>query len=204
MPCFHREVGIGVKACGFTGYRPEKMPFRTDERHADCVLLKKELEQQVRIAAEEGFTHFICGGARGADTYAAEAVLKVQKEIPSLILEIAVPFWGQEKNWSPADQRRYHDILERAQRVTYVSDQEKRENYMLRNRYIVDRSDRLIAVFDGKPGGTAMTVRYAEKAGVEVIQVLTNGTQIQSYSQMRLFAPVIYDCHPVDDGDEDR
>lgn len=190
-----------MKACGFTGYRPEKMPFKTDESHPDCILLKQELEQQVRIAAEDGFTHFICGGARGADTYAAEAVLKVQKEIPSLILEIAVPFWGQEKNWLLTDQRRYHDILERAQRVTYVSDQEKRENYMVRNRYIVEHSDRLIAVFDGKPGGTAMTVRYAEKVGIEVVRISTKGMQTENYSQMRLFAPVLYDLHPLDDED---
>lgn len=194
-----------MKACGFTGYRPEKMPFKTDESHPDCLLLKRELEQQVRIAVEEGYTHFICGGARGADTYAAEAILKVQKERPGIILEIAAPFWGQERKWSYADQRRYHDILERAQRITYVTDEEKRENYMIRNRYIVDRASRLIAVFDGRPGGTAMTVRYAHQCGAEVIEIRPDGVVTDSLyvRQMRLFAPIEYDAFGEDE-DENR
>lgn len=194
-----------MKACGFTGYRPEKMPFKTDESHPACLLLKRELEQQIRIAAEEGYTHFICGGARGADTYAAEAVLKVQKERPELTLEIAVPFWGQERKWPMPDRRRYQDILDRAQKVTYVTNEEKRENYMVRNRYIVDHSARLIAVFDGKPGGTSMTVRYALEVGAELIRIRPDGVLTDSLygRQMRLFAPIEYDAFGEDE-DENR
>ena len=38
-----------------------------------------------------------------------------------------------------------------------------------RNRYMVDNSDIVIAVWDGTPGGTENTVRYAEKLGRKIL-----------------------------------
>ena len=37
-----------------------------------------------------------------------------------------------------------------------------------RNRYLVDEADLLLAAFDGKPGGTAMTVDYANRTRVPI------------------------------------
>ena len=43
---------------------------------------------------------------------------------------------------------------------------------MLRRNYaMVQEAQLLISVFDGRPGGTASTVRYAEKQGVEILPV---------------------------------
>ena len=44
---------------------------------------------------------------------------------------------------------------------------------MRRNRYMVDRSSVLVACYDGKPGGTWNTIRYAMDKDVEVIQLPT-------------------------------
>ncbi|MDO4549571.1 MAG: putative molybdenum carrier protein [Clostridia bacterium] len=47
--------------------------------------------------------------------------------------------------------------------------------YHLRNRYMVDNSDALMAVWDGKPtGGTAYTVNYAHSQGKQVIIINPN------------------------------
>ena len=37
-----------------------------------------------------------------------------------------------------------------------------------RNRYMVDKADCVIAVWDGTPGGTGYTVAYAREKGVPV------------------------------------
>ena len=37
-----------------------------------------------------------------------------------------------------------------------------------RNRYMVDNANLLLAAYDGQPGGTAMTVEYAENTRVPV------------------------------------
>ena len=39
----------------------------------------------------------------------------------------------------------------------------------LRNKYMVDNSDLLLAVWNGKKGGTANTVKYARKKEKEVV-----------------------------------
>ena len=42
--------------------------------------------------------------------------------------------------------------------------------YARRNRYMVDQSQRIIAVYDGRPaGGTAATVRYAKEKDVWIV-----------------------------------
>ena len=41
--------------------------------------------------------------------------------------------------------------------------------YEVRNRWMADRSGRVIALYTGAPGGTKRTVDYARKLGREVI-----------------------------------
>ena len=45
--------------------------------------------------------------------------------------------------------------------------------FMERNRYMVEQSGRLIAVVNGTKGGTAATLRYAEKQGLEIDLIAT-------------------------------
>ena len=40
-----------------------------------------------------------------------------------------------------------------------------------RNRYMVDRSSLLLACYNGTPGGTMSTILYAERQGLEVLQI---------------------------------
>ena len=40
-----------------------------------------------------------------------------------------------------------------------------------RNEYMVNNSDYVIAVWDGKPSGTGNTVRYAESKGKTIITI---------------------------------
>lgn len=34
--------------------------------------------------------------------------------------------------------------------------------------YLVDNADMLLAAYDGQPGGTEMTIRYARQMGIQV------------------------------------
>jgi len=43
----------------------------------------------------------------------------------------------------------------------------------VRNEYIVNKADLLIAVCNELSGGTGMTVRYAQEKGVEVVLIQT-------------------------------
>ena len=75
----------------FSGYRPEKLPWGYDECDPRCAQLKQRLRRAVCAACDDGFRHFICGMARGVDTYCAEIVLALRPQYPDLTLEAAIP-----------------------------------------------------------------------------------------------------------------
>ena len=64
-----------LHTCCFTGHRPEKLPWGDQESHPHCVALKESMAAQLEEMYQKGYRHFLCGMARGADFYFAEAVL---------------------------------------------------------------------------------------------------------------------------------
>ncbi len=134
----------------------------------------QELEQKIKLAiAEYGITNFISGMALGVDMDFAEIVLKLRDRYP-VTLECAIPCPEQTLKWSDKDKLRYDGILKRADIVNLVSEQYTRECMLKRNRYMVDKSELVIAVFNGiQKGGTWYTINYANKENkhVEIIEL---------------------------------
>lgn len=147
----------------FTGYRPQKLPWGFNENDERCISLKRELYAKIELAYSLGFTHFIAGGAMGVDMYAAEAVLMLKKIADDVTLEIAVPYVSFNGNLSYSLRERQDEILLRCDKTSVISQSFSHAAYMERNMYMVDNSALIIAVFDGKRGGTWNTVEYAQK-----------------------------------------
>ena len=154
--------------CCFTGHRPDKLPWGTDEEHPACLALKEELYRAVERAYRAGCRHFICGMARGSDLYFCQAVLELRERYPDITVEGAIPCQSQTDSW-PAAERELHDrLLDQCDFETMVQHTYDRGCMMRRNRYMVDRSARIIAVYDGVPkGGTAQTLVYALRKGLD-------------------------------------
>lgn len=149
--------------CSFSGHRelpPHQIP-----------VLKALLLRKVTELAEEGCTGFLCGGALGFDTLAAEAVIAVRSRYPMLVLSLALPCPEQSARWSPADQQRYTAILEAADETILLSDHYTRYCMMQRNRFLVDHSRLLLCYLTRMQGGTAATVRYALQQRVPVVNL---------------------------------
>jgi uncharacterized phage-like protein YoqJ len=156
------------KACAFSGHRPEKLPWGTDETDLRCKALKLQMEQRLRALCEDGVDHFICGMARGTDQYFIEVLVRLQEEYP-LTIEAALPCPGQQRRWPPQERRSYLAALGKCDRVTVVEPQYSQGCMLRRNRYMVDHAEILMTVFDGSPGGTAATVRYAQAKGRKIM-----------------------------------
>ncbi len=160
------------KTCCFTGHRPHKFSFKYDEEHPDCERLKSTLKKVISKVIGDGYTHFISGMALGVDTWAAEIVLNLKENNPDVKLEAAIPCKNQECRWTKESQERYHKILEKASEVTYVSQNEYGpQSMILRDCYMVNNSDLVIAVFDGSHGGTKHTFGYALKLNKNIIRI---------------------------------
>lgn len=110
--------------------------------------------------------------AMGADQAFATAVL-----LRGGLLEIIVPFAGYELTFSEVgDRREYDRLLQCAARVDIlVTDGTKEEAYFAAGKTIVDRSELLIAVWDGKPavglGGTGDIVTYGIRQHMRIIHI---------------------------------
>lgn len=154
-------------SCCFTGHRPEKMPWGTDEEDPRCKEIKVRLDRALERAYDRGYRHFICGMARGGDLYFAEAVLKLRSCHPEVTLECARPCESQSDRWPEKDRRRYLALLDQCNYETMVQHSYDRGCMMRRNRYMVDHATHIISIYDGIPtGGTARTLAYALKQGL--------------------------------------
>ena len=155
--------------CCFTGHRPEKLPWREDEGDPRCLELKARLAGAVEAAYEKGMRHFLCGMARGADFYCCEAALALRERRPGVTVEAVIPCEEQAARWRERDRERWFSLVERCDNETMLQHHYDRGCMLRRNRYLVDHSAMLIAVYDGMLGGTMYTISYAMKRGLDVV-----------------------------------
>ena len=131
------------KCCCFTGHRPEKLPWREKEDDPRCRLFKHQLLEEMELAYELGYRHFISGMARGTDLYFCETALSLRERHPDISVEAAIPYPGQSDRWSRTDQFRYALLLEQCNYETVVSHHYSPGCLQRRNRYMVDHASLL-------------------------------------------------------------
>lgn len=159
------------KHCSFTGHRPDKIGGY-NENNPITFKIKKELFKNIESLINKGVHTFICGGALGVDTWAAEIVLELKKKYFWISLWIASPFPSQPSQWPIHALNRYEHILNKANKVIQVSnDPYSSYKMQLRNEWMVDNSEILIAVWDGSKSGTMNCVKYAQSKHKEIIQL---------------------------------
>jgi uncharacterized phage-like protein YoqJ len=146
--------------CG-TGHRPEKIGGYNPTVYAKLVKLA---EKHLLLLKPE---RVISGMALGWDQALADATNNLK-----LPLIVAIPFQGQESVWPEASRDKYFSILDKATDVVYVSEPGYSvEKMQTRNRWMVDQSDLILAIWNGSKGGTYNCIQYAKKQHKEIINV---------------------------------
>lgn len=148
-----------IKSVAFTGHRETK--------REEIV----RLQETVVSLIERGARVFYCGMAKGFDLFAAECVLALKERYPDISLIACIPCYGQEKNYSEADKKRYVQILSKSTQNILVSENYFKGCMQKRNRYMADRADLLVAHLKKDQGGTAYTVNYFLKKNKEIVYV---------------------------------
>jgi uncharacterized phage-like protein YoqJ len=145
----------------FTGHRPDKLggyKLPNPTYIHVCQQIDKTLSQ---LKPEK----IISGMALGVDQWAANIAIKLG--IPFVA---AVPFIGQESMWPAGSQSIYNNLIKRACEIIYVCPGSYSAAKMqIRNEWMVDHSDKLIAIWNGTAGGTGNCVKYAQGLGKEII-----------------------------------
>lgn len=166
----------------FTGHRPHKL-FGYDVKNEKNQLLintvvdkiKLYIEEQIALHGEDTEFEFISGMALGTDIWLAQEVFKLKREYKNISLQCAVPCLNYSARWKNLDKMKYEKVLERSDKVHYVSDKEY-TNHCLndRNNYLVDSATTLFAIWDNSPSGTANCIKYAKKMKRHIIYTNPN------------------------------
>lgn len=115
-------------------------------------------------AIKEGFATFYVGMALGADQMAAELLAGRARVVA------AIPCDGYDRPWPAGAQARHRTLLGLVDEVVlYPGGPYAPWKPHARNRWMVDRSGLVIAVYDGRGhGGTFRTVQYAQARGAPI------------------------------------
>ena len=172
---------------GVTGHRPSKLRWGYDYNHPYWLAVKKLVKQfLLYVKCSDLYT----GMALGFDTVCALAVLELRQEGYAINLHCAIPCQGHSSKWPDISVRLYDKILHEAQEVIIVTDAPYKPYLMQkRNEYIVDRVEKMLALFDGSDGGTGNCVKYARKVDKpvfeidpsDVVKCVNDGTDILDY-----------------------
>ena len=160
-----------LSAC-FTGPRTSKMPY--DEKSVQHEKLEKILKTEILKLIRIGVSEFYCGGQTGIDTLAALLVLQIRDEIGTTArLHLALPYKDIYVGFTLMQKDNLRWILKNADTVTYINEKYTSDCYKEQNRYMVERSDYLIAVAEAERphSGTYMTINMARKKGIEIILI---------------------------------
>ena len=110
----------------------------------------------------------------GTDIWTAEIILKRKKKNKKIHLVCALPHPGFESRRGFSEKTKFNRILRKADIVIEINDHYFPRCYQVRNQWMVDRSNLVIAVFNGERGGTKNTIDYASSKGICVVNVLEN------------------------------
>lgn len=158
------------RVCAFTGHRPGRFAFGYEQEHPDCTRLKNAIGKTIATLGAERCDHLYQRYGAGSRSLGGTGSSAAERGISGRLRLIAVqPCADQPQRWPHAAQREYQDILACCDERVCLHDHYTPHCMMERNRWMVDRADILLAVYDGSAGGgTAATVRYAQNKQKEI------------------------------------
>lgn len=161
-----RDKWLTAFSVAFTGHRTNRILQAGPDALAKIV---SDLRNRLHALCSAGYHTYYCGMAEGFDLIAAEQVMLLKTQFVGIRLIAVVPFREQEARFCSAARGQYAKVLQSADEVVILADRYFEGCFMKRNDYLLRHAGRVVAYFDGvRHGGTAYTVRQAEKKGLPV------------------------------------
>ncbi len=175
--CMSERIITRETTVCFTGHRPEKLPDNGDANSPLIKALKSMLFREISSALEDGCNCFITGLSRGVDLWAGEIIMGKIAAGRDICLAAASPCRSYGRNFKGYEKWIFKNIIHKAERVFYISEEYTKTCYKDRNAFMVENSGRLIAVVKDFRSGTGNTISTAKKHGLDIRLVNVNGLE---------------------------
>jgi len=157
----------------FTGHRPDKLNGYDPKNNKN--LLWALREEVVGYIEDFKVNTFISGMALGIDMWSARIVLKLKEIYPHINLVCAVPCLNHTSKWPEQSRKEWQYIVDRCDKFIVITEELYHPYLMqVRNEWMVNNSDYVLAVHDGSEGGTGNCVDYANKKKKNVLVLNPN------------------------------
>lgn len=170
---------MGLSSCAVVGYKPTQFKFKYNESHIECKRINNRLCEQIVLLHGQGIHKFYIGGSLGVDIWAGEIILRLSElpEFADLEIGLVLSFEGHDSRWDKRSQKRMDHLRRHSRSVTILGspDWPSAECYRKCNKYIIDQSDFLLAVYNPESpvrGSTATMVKLAQKKGIPITYIL--------------------------------
>lgn len=151
------------KICAFCGHRDVFEPN-----------VKERAEKEIISLIEMGFTTFYSGGMGDFDIICERIVRKFKKKNDKIKLYLILPYMKSEIN----KDREYYKTLYDEIIVPDLGNPHHKRAITVRNRWIVENSDAVLAYVFRDFGGAYTMLKYAEKSRVQDINICQINTTL--------------------------
>lgn len=149
------------RTCCFTGHR--------NISKSEFYYVQQKTEEYIRMMVDRGVIYFGVGGALGFDLLAAKLLFRLRDtDCQNIKVILVYPFEGYTNRWSDRLKEQHKLLLPLYDKTVCVSELCNKEAYLKRNRHLVDNSNYCICYCNRNWGGTAYTIRYAQKSKLKI------------------------------------
>ena len=149
-------------SCGIVGHRD--IPKYDNNKNKQ---LNNQIDNTIDFLIKIQIDKFLCGMAIGADLMIAKRIIKYRNENNlDVKVKSVIPCENQTLHYTDKQKREYREVLKECEPSDYKYGPYFDGCMLKRNRYIVDNSDFMFAIFDEnntKRGGTLYTINYPKR-----------------------------------------
>ncbi len=131
---------------------------------------REKLKEIFLSLYDKGYDTFLNGMAIGYDTECFKILTQI-KSNKDLRIIACIPCKSQSQKFNSEQKKEYENLLNLADEKIFVNQEYTNTCMKKRNEFMVDNASVLVAYQNRDFGGTANTVRYAQKNNVEIIFV---------------------------------
>ena len=153
---------MSFNSCCFSGHR--NISIKNTE-------IASAVIDKIILLYNDGCRDFYVGGALGFDMLATIMLVSLKNKGFDLKIHFVLPSRDYNKRWSKSDRQMQEYLQTFAYETVYMGEKYFSGCNHMRNRYMVDNSDCLIAYLKEYKGGTYYTYKYAKENEKEIILI---------------------------------